>query len=104
MWEEINDRISQVAGNQNTVSRSIEIAATISIVKSAAGYLHTINVGLSSNPTMTLFDNASGASGTVLAHIEPGSRGSYVVDANFTSGLTAYLTAGNSPRATLAYR
>lgn len=104
MWEEIKDQLQQVAGNQNTFSRAIELAATISIVKSTSGFLHTVNVGLNSNPTMTLFDNASGASGTVLAHIEPGNKGSYLVDVNFSSGITAYLTAGNSPRATLSYR
>ena len=107
MWEQIGDSLSQLATNSGTASRAIELAATISIVKSSAGFLHTINVGMHSNPTITFFDNASGASGTILAHIEPqgiGRGGSFLVDVSVLSGITAYTTAGNAPRITVSYR
>ena len=82
-------------------------SATISIIKSSSGLVHNLNIGQLSNPTITLYDNASGASGTVLAHVQPlglGAQDSYLVDLSFTNGLTAYMTAGNATIITGGYR
>ena len=107
--EEVKKQLQKLSGevfSQNS-SRAIEIAATISIVKSTSGFLHAVNVGMLSNPTMTIFDNASGASGTVLLHVEPqglGGQKCYLIDVSVVNGITAYLTGGNAPRLTLSYR
>lgn len=82
----------------------ISVAATISIISSAAGILHTVNVEQSSCPTLTLYDNASGASGTVLAFIEPGNKQSYVYDETVLVGITASLAAGNTPAVHVSYK
>lgn len=86
---------------------NITVNGTISIIKSTSGLMHNLNVGMLSNPTITIFDNASGASGTILAHIQPlglGAQDSYLIDLSFSNGLTAYLTAGNAAIITGGYR
>jgi len=79
-------------------------SATIGIAKSTSGVLLGFNVGQVSAPTLTIYDNASGASGTILALIEPGARGSYVLNESFNVGCTAHLTAGNAPAIVLSVR
>jgi len=86
---------------------NITLNATLTMIKSSAGLLHNINIGMLSNPTITIYDNASGASGTILAHIEPQantSKGGYLVDLSFTNGATAWVTGGNATRITGGYR
>ena len=78
---------------------NITLNATLTIIKSTAGLLHNINIGMLSNPTITIFDNASGASGTVLLHVQPlglGAQDSYLIDLSFSSGATAWVTGGNA--------
>lgn len=86
---------------------NITLNATLSIIKSSAGLLYNVNVGMLSNPTITIYDNASGASGTILAHVEPqglGFNGNYLVNLSFASGATAWVTGGNATRITGGYR
>jgi len=86
---------------------NITLNATISIIKSSSGLLHNINIGMLSNPTITIYDNASGASGTVLAHIHPlglGAQDSYLLDLSFANGATAWVTGGNAAIITGGYR
>src|SRR5689334_19405623 len=64
---------------QRKTPYNITASATISIMKSTAGFLHITNVGMVSAPTITIYDNASGASGTILAHIEPKSEPGFYV-------------------------
>jgi len=84
---------------------NISQSATISIIKSSPGFLHLVSVGMNSCPTTTIYDNASGASGTILAHIEPiMGPGSYVQDVTFVNGATAWVTAGNAVRVVVSAR
>lgn len=86
---------------------NISVNGTISIIKPSSGFLHNINIGMFSNPTITIFDNASGASGTVLFHAQPqglGGTGSYTINLVASSGITAYTTAGNGTIITGGYR
>lgn len=86
---------------------TIQNAATVRYIKNGSGVIHTVSTGGLSNPTLSIYDNASGISGTVLLHVNPVSAGgatNYVVDLSFTGGLTAYTTAGNAPRITISYR
>lgn len=80
---------------------TLSTSATITIVRSVSSLIHTVNIGMLSNPTLTIYDNPSGASGTILAHIEPqttGFNGNYLVDAQALTGITAYMPAGNATR------
>lgn len=86
---------------------NITLNATLTMIKSSSGLLHNINIGMLSNPTITIYDNASGASGTILAHIHPqglGFNGSYLIDASFSNGATAWVTGGNATTITGGYR
>lgn len=86
---------------------NITLNATISIIKSSSGLLHNVNIGTLSSPTITIFDNASGASGTVLFHAHPsglGAQDSYVIDLSFSNGATAWVTGGNATIITGGYR
>lgn len=85
-------------------ARLLAVAATFSAIKTSAGFLHTVNIGSSSCPTLTIYDNASGASGTILAQIEPAQSGSYIYDVSFTNGATAFFEAGNTPSANVSFR
>ena len=78
--------------------------ATISVPVVGIGFLHTIVVGQASAPTLTIYDNASGASGTIIALIEPGAKGTYIVDTSFSNGITALFQLGNAPSVTLSYK
>lgn len=59
---------------------------------------------MNSLPTMSIYDNPSGASGTVLFTAEPGSRHSFLADVVFTQGITVELATGNAPMLTLTYK
>lgn len=75
---------------------TLRTSGTFTILRSIGGQLHNINSGLLSCPTITIYDNASGASGTILAHIEAGQKGNYVYNVTFVNGATAWVTSGNS--------
>lgn len=99
------DNVAEVAKVEHRYTISnIAIAATISIIRSAAGLLHTVNIGQASHPTLTIFDNASGASGTVLHHNDAGQVGSWLVDGSTSNGITCYVTGGLTPKSTLSWR
>jgi hypothetical protein len=83
---------------------SLSQNATLTIIKSTAGLLHAVNIGMTSAPTLTIYDNASGASGTILAHVEPNKPNTYVYDVSFVNGATAWITGGNATIIPVAYR
>lgn len=100
-----NEILTAQAKNTNPGSpKQISVGATISIIASRTGTLHTISVGNNSSPSLTAYDNASGASGTILAMIDPGARGSYVYDVSYVNGCTVYLAAGNAPAIVVSAR
>ncbi len=70
--------------------------ATTTVVKSNPGLLHTVVINTTSAGTITLYDNASAATGNVIAVIK-GSvlEGSFFYDTEFVNGLVV-VTAGAS--------
>lgn len=81
--------------------------ATLSVPKVGAGFLHAITMGSPSSPTLTIYDAASGSSGTIIAQINANSGSeTYVLDVPFTNGLSAFfqLAAGAQPVTTLSYK
>jgi hypothetical protein len=78
--------------------------STTTVVKSTAGVLHAVCVntaGLTS--TLTLFNNTA-ASGTKIATMTTLTQGCFLLDANFTIGLTAVTAGGTAGDITLLWR
>lgn len=102
----LTDLLTRVVNNTQLgyTPKSITQQGTLSILASSAGVLHAVNVGQNSCPTLTIYDNASGASGTVLAFIEPGAKQSYVYDVSYVNGASAFLASGNAPVANVSLR
>ena len=92
--EDLVNDVQKVEQRYSAVN--LTATATLSILRSTTGQLGRVNIGLLSNPTVTIYDNASGASGTVLLHVDAGQAGSYVVDLTFVNGATAWVTGGNA--------
>ena len=83
--------------------------ATLSVPKIGRGFLHSIQVGNLSAPTLTIYDQASGASGTIIAMLDNNyPRGTYVIDVAFTNGLSASFqpqaSTAAEPLVTLSYK
>lgn len=79
--------------------------ASVTIVKSAAGFLHSVLVGSPSTATTVLYDRASGASGAVIASFNANTPvGNYLIDVSFLNGLTINVDIGLAPQVTLSYR
>lgn len=65
------------------------------VLKDAPGLLFSVVVGVAgTSNTLTVFDNASGASGTVLATIDTSQVGSLAYNLGFSSGLSVQLAGG----------
>lgn len=103
MQDEIKQLISRLPREGYSQS-AVGIAGTISIISSSAGLIRAAILGSNSCPTLTIYDNASGASGTVLALIEPGTKGTWEIWKPVSNGITCYLTGGNVPNAFISYR
>jgi len=87
------DDVLKSIKQQNTYRNLTIAAATLSNLVAVPGQLHAISLGMVSCPTLTLYDNASGASGTILALIEAGATpGNYIYDTSFLVGLSAWVT------------
>lgn len=105
MDDQIGTLKSIRAGLNDQFRSAFLSGATLSVPKTGTGFLHNIVVGSSSLPTLTIYDAASGSSGTIIALIEGNApRGSYIVDTSFTNGLSAIFTLGNAPSVTLSYK
>lgn len=100
--------LKSIRGAQNdSWSGRMLSGATLTVPKVGPGFLHSIFVGSASAPTLTIFDQASGSSGTILVQMNQSPAvGGYVVDVPFTNGLSAIfqLTAGSQPTVTLSYK
>jgi len=80
---------------------NITTAAT-TVVKSGAGFLHSITVNTDAAGTITIYDNTAG-SGTKIGTIKSSAGvNSYFYDVSFATGLTIVTAAAND--LTIAYR
>ncbi len=83
----------------------ISASATYSIMKSTAGILHTINIEMKSAPSLSVFDNSSGISGTLVARLDGGiNEGNYLYDTTLANGLSVYVAAGNATSIRITYK
>jgi hypothetical protein len=75
------------------------------VVKSGAGWLHTLTINIkgASGNTVTVYDNTAG-SGTVIAVIDPTQNlVTLTFDAAFTVGLTVVIATGTAADITLSW-
>lgn len=88
---------------------SIAVNGTLSIVASAnataSRVLGNITIGMYSCPTLTFYDNGSGASGTILALFNAGAPiNTYLINRIALNGITAWITAGIATQVSVGYR
>lgn len=98
------DLLNRITVSLSNTPKYIVQQATLSIIASVPGVLHAVNIASNSSPTCTFYDNASGASGTVLLLTEPGAKHSYVADVSYVFGVTAYVQPGNAPAISVSLR
>lgn len=105
---------TQIAGEDLTndvlkVEQRFSYAAVSSLstvaVKSGAGFLHAIDIGLPSLATVVIYDNTV-PSGTIIHRFASGyPMGSHPLNVSFSTGLTVDTTAGVIiPQILVSYR
>ncbi len=101
--EDITNDVLKVE-HRYSYARILGTAATTvdTVVKSAAGFLHTITVATTSIGTVTVYDNTAG-SGTVVA-LFPASVGenTFTLDVSLSTGITISTTDASD--LTVSYR
>lgn len=76
--------------------------ATTTVVKSGAGFLHTLTVNSTAAGTITIYDNTAG-SGTIIAQLKASvAECSFIYDVSFSTGLT--IVTGAASGLTVSYR
>lgn len=108
--DEVNRKLEAIrSGLTDQYSSRLLSGATLSVAKIGRGFLHSVTYGNLSTPTLTIYDQASGASGTILALFDINfPRGTYVLDIPFTNGLSASFqpqaSTAAEPLVTLSYK
>lgn len=96
------DNVANVAKVEQRGSYAHIASATTTVVKSGAGFVHSITVNTTSAGAITVYDNTAG-SGTVIAVLKASIvEATYALDVSFSTGLTI-VTAGASDL-TVSYR
>ena len=86
------------AGNQyNHIS-----TATSTVIKSTAGFLHTLTINTTAAGVITVFDNTSCSGTTIAAFAASATIGTYTYDVAFTTGLC--VTTGAASDVTVSFR
>lgn len=105
------DDIAAVLANGLPVAKGqfsnalMSAAGTYTIIKSTGGLLHSIFIGMNSCPSMSIYDNRSGISGTLVANITAGMPpGNYVVDFTVLNGISIDCAVGNAPAIRFDYK
>lgn len=72
-------------------------SGTTTVIKASSGVLHSVTINTTAAAAITLYDNASAASGTKIATIaaSPAIGQTFIYDCSFINGLTI-VTAGAS--------
>lgn len=69
--------------------------ASLSIIKSSAGFLHALTVAAPSCATITFYNHASGPSGAILVTFSANiPMGSYLINTAFATGLVVGIPMG----------
>lgn len=83
----------------------LSLASTFVSIKSSAGTLRGFLIGGVSTPALTVYDNVSGPSGTIIADFEVNaSRGNLLIDTDFLNGLTIKFGPGANPKVTALFK
>lgn len=100
--------LTQLKANANDVGTPTSVYLTLASFTSidvGAGALQSVVYTANSAPTLSLWDNASGASNTAIVVFGANTPvGSYVLDKNYSNGLTAFFGLGNAPSVLVKYR
>ena len=106
-----NALMTDVNGNLNVTMNTqwrnawFSASGTNTIFKSTGGMLHLVTIEMQSSPTLTIYDNASGVSGSLLVNLNANApMGNYLQDIYFTGGISAQLHAGVAPSIKISYR
>lgn len=90
----------ELAGSPSTYIST----ATTTTVKSGAGILHKILIGTGgAGSNAVIYDNTT-ATGTILATIDTATRDNFVLDLQFSTGLTIVTASGTPALITVVYR
>lgn len=99
------DQTNDVLKVEQQFTGTTYLSNSTSAVKSAAGFIHLVNIGAVSCPTIALYDNIV-PSGTLIHRWGPNAPvNSYALDQKFTTGLTIDVTSvGVAPAVQISYR
>lgn len=98
------DLTNNVLKVEERFNYSFNSLPSLSIVKSGSGFLHAVNIGMVSSPTITIYDNTTN-SGQIIQNFNAGyPQGSYVLDVSFTTGLSIQVATGLNAQLMLSYR
>jgi len=98
------DQTNDVMKVEGQFSTTVLNSATSVLVKGSAGFLHCINVGVMSSPSISIF-NAITPTGTPIFTLAPGAPvGTYLFDVNMATGITLNAQGGAAPIIQVSYR
>ncbi len=98
------DLTNNVLRVERYYSNTYVTLASLTVIKSAAGFIHDITVGHTSNPTLTIYDNTAG-SGSVQQIFGAGMPiGSYVLDVPTATGISFVFQPGIAPSLGVGWR
>ena len=81
--------------DNNFSYENMSVAGTYTL-KPAMGYLHTLTVNTTAAGTITIYDNASAASGKKIATLKSSiAEQTFIFDLEFSKGLTIVLAAAS---------
>jgi hypothetical protein len=99
------DLTNDVMKTEQRFSYALYSGASITnTVKSGAGFLHLINIGSISMPTISLYDNTAASGAMIQTFPASIPVGSYLLDVSFATGLTIITTSGVNQNIMVAYR
>jgi len=88
----------------NQFSTGVLNSATSTCIKGSSGFLHSVNVGVMSSPSISIF-NALTPTGTPIFTLAPGAPvGTYFFDVIMDTGISVNAQGGASPLIQVSYR
>lgn len=99
--EDITNDVMKVEHRYTNAFTSL---ASITTVKSGAGFFHNITFGHASCPSLIVYDNTSAANPIIQTFQAGMPAGSYTINRSFSTGLTLQFAVGVSPQVSVGYR
>ncbi len=100
------DQTNDVLKTEHQFSYATAAVTSLTAVKAAAGFLHSMTVGSISTPTLTIYDNTAGSGAILFRAGENLPRQTYIFDEKFSTGITAVFSvaSGILPFVNFSYR